>query len=335
MKIFMIGGTGLLGSEAARQMIEKGYHVTTLSLEEYPKDCVPDKMKIIIGNYMELSDSDIRNYMSGMDGFVFAAGIDDRVSGDYPIYDLYKKYNNDPVERMLTIAKECGVKHTVILGSYFSYFAKVWKNLKLYEMNPYIRSRVDQENMALSFADENMSVGVLELPYIFGVQRGRKPVWTILVENILSMPKVTMYPPGGTTMVTVRQVGQCIVGSLENTKGGVAYPVGYYNMEWKELIKIFHEGMGQADKKFMTIPTFLFTLSQKKPYKQMRALGKESGLNMVNFSKAMSRNMFIDKKMIVEELGVTDDNIHDAIIDSVKLSMESHNGKEMVEMKLN
>jgi len=292
-------------------------------------------MKVEVGNYMELTDEQIHQYMAGMDGFVFAAGVDDRVSGDYPVYDLYKKYNNDPLEKLLKIAKEEGVKHTVVLGSYFSYFAREWSKMKLYEMNPYIRSRVDQENLALSFADENMSVGVMELPYIFGTQKGRKPVWTILVSNILTMPKTTMYPPGGTTMVTVKQVGQCIVGSLENTKGGVAYPVGYYNMEWKELIgKYFHEGMGTPDKPFKTIPAFLFTLSQKKPYKEMRAAGKETGLNMVNFSKAMSKNMFIDKSMIVNELGVTEDDIHGAIIESVKQSMDSINGTEMVDMKI-
>lgn len=333
MKIFMIGGTGLLGSEAARQLIEKGYDVTSLSLRGVPEGSqVPDKMKIIIGNYMKLSEDDMAQYLKGMDGFVFAAGIDERVSGNYPVYDLFKKFNIDPLEKFLIVAKKEGVKHCVVLGSYFTYFAKEWSDLKLYENNPYIRSRVDQEKMALSFADETMSVGVLQLPYIFGIQKGRKPVWTILVGNVLSMTKTTMYPPGGTTMVTVRQVGECVVGALEKAKGGKAYPVGYFNLEWTEMLKIFHEGMGCPDKKIVTIPAFLFTLSQIGPYKKMRKTGKESGLNMVNFSKAMSRNMFIDKSIIVNELGVTDDDIKAAMLDSVRLSMDFFMGQKLVEM---
>lgn len=333
MKIFMVGGTGLLGSEAARQLIEKGHEVTSLSLRGVPDGSqVPDKMKLEIGNYMKLSEEDMARYLKGMDGFIFAAGIDERVNGEYPVYDLFKRFNIDPLEKFLTAAKKEGVKHCVVLGSYFSYFAKEWPELKLYENNPYIRSRVDQENMALGFADETMSVGVLQLPYIFGIQKGRKPVWTILVGNVLSMAKSTMYPPGGTTMVTVRQVGECVAGALEKTEKGKAYPVGYFNLEWTEMLKIFHEGMGCLEKKIITIPAFLFTLSQIGPYKKMRKSGKESGLNMVNFSKAMSRNMFIDKSVIVNELGVTDDNIKSAILDSVRLSMDSIKGQKLVEM---
>ena len=62
--------------------------------------------------------------MKGCEGFVFAAGIDERVEGPAPIYELFKKYNITPLERFLRIAKDCGVKHVAICGSYFSYFAK-------------------------------------------------------------------------------------------------------------------------------------------------------------------------------------------------------------------
>lgn len=120
---------------------------------------------------------------------MFAAGVDERVEGPAPIYDLYKKYNIDPVKRLLKIAKECGVKHSVILSSYF---AKIRPEMKLTEYHPYIRSRIDQGKVAMSFAYDNFNVAVLELPYIFGTQPGRKPVWIFLVESIRKMPGVTI-----------------------------------------------------------------------------------------------------------------------------------------------
>lgn len=120
---------------------------------------------------------------------MFAADVDERVEGPAPIYDLYKKYNIDPVKRLLKIAKECGVKHSVILGSYF---AKIRPEMHLTEYHPYIRSRIDQEKVAMSFADDNFDVAVLELPYIFGTQPGRKPVWVFLVKSIRKMPGVTI-----------------------------------------------------------------------------------------------------------------------------------------------
>ena len=62
---------------------------------------------------------------------------------------------------MLRIAKESGVRHAVICGSYFSYFAKIWPEKELTKWHHYIRSRVDQETMALSFADDSFDVAIL------------------------------------------------------------------------------------------------------------------------------------------------------------------------------
>ena len=201
MKICMIGGTGLLGSQGAAELISRGHEVRAIALPPLPQGAVlPPEMEISYGNYLEMNDDEIKKMFEGCEGFVFAAGVDERVEGPAPIYDLYKKYNIDPVKRLLKIAKECGVKHCVILGSYFSYFAKARPQMHLTEYHPYIRSRIDQEKVAMSFADDNFDVAVLELPYIFGTQPGRKPVWVFLVESIRKMPGVTMWPKGGSTI---------------------------------------------------------------------------------------------------------------------------------------
>ena len=107
MKVFMIGGTGLLGSEAAKVLIERGHEVTSIALPPLPEGAVlPPEMKIEYGNYLEMSDDELRAYLTGCEGFVFAAGVDERVEGPAPIYNLYKKYNIDPINRLLKLAKE-------------------------------------------------------------------------------------------------------------------------------------------------------------------------------------------------------------------------------------
>ena len=68
MKVFMIGGTGLLGSEAARVLIERGHEVTSVALPPLPEGAVlPKEMKIEFGNYLEMSDDALRRYLSGCD----------------------------------------------------------------------------------------------------------------------------------------------------------------------------------------------------------------------------------------------------------------------------
>lgn len=335
MKVFMIGGTGLLGSEAARELIARGHEVTSIALPPIPEGAqLPPEMKIEFGNYMELSDDELRTYFDGCEGFVFAAGIDERVEGPAPIYDLFAKYNIDPLRRILKIAKDSGVKHSVIYGSYFAYFEKVRPQDELARWHPYIRSRRDQEQMALSFADDNFNVAVLELPYIFGAQPGRKPVWVFLVEMIRGMKKSTMYPKGGTTMVTVKQVAQATAGALEKTKGGVAYPIGWYNMTWKEFLSIVHKHLGTPDKKILTIPTFLYQLGAKKIAKEQSEKNLEGGLNMIKFKSLQCSNQFIDKSLGCEPLGVEPDDIDAAIGESIRLCVDILDGHvPVVEMK--
>ena len=58
MKVFMIGGTGLLGCEAARIFIEKGHEVTSVALPPLPEGApIPEEMKIEFCNIYENNGS--------------------------------------------------------------------------------------------------------------------------------------------------------------------------------------------------------------------------------------------------------------------------------------
>ena len=328
MKVFLIGGTGLLGSVAAAELIRRGHEVRAIALPPVPEGAaLPKEMKLDFKNYLTLSDDEIRGYFKGCDGFVFAAGVDERVEGPSPIYDFYAKYNLIPLERFLRLARECGVKHTAICGSYFSYFHKIWPEKEFYRWHPYIRCRIDQENMAMSYANDNFSVAVLELPYIFGVQKGREPVWTLIIKAVRGMPLVTMYPKGGSTMVTIKQVGQAIAGALERTKGGKCWPIGYYNMKWTEFLKLVHKAMGVPKRKIITIPTWMLDLGIKSMEKKLRTPGAEGGLYMPKFSDIQAAETFIDKSLGSVPLGVEEDDIETAIMDSIRLSQDVMDGK--------
>jgi len=335
MKILMIGGTGLLGSEAAAELIRRGHSVKSIALPPVPAGAaLPPGMELVFGNYMEMTDEELLSHLKGCDGLAFAAGVDERVEGPPPIYALFKKFNITPLERLLQLAKLAGVKHAVICGSYFAYFNRLWPEKELAKWHPYIRSRADQETMALAFADDTFDVAMLELPYIFGAQPGRTPVWVFLVETIRGMKNKTMYPHGGTAMVTVKQVGQAVAGAMEKNKGGNSYPIGYYNMTWKELLTIVHRYMGMPGRKIVTIPDWMFSLGTRKIMKQQKAAGHEGGLRMDKFAALQCAELFIDKSLGCEPLGVQPDDIDAAIGQSVRLSVEVLDGKaETIGMK--
>lgn len=337
MKVFMIGGTGLLGCEAARIFLERGHAVKSVALPPLPEGApIPEAMELEFCNIYEKTDDEIKAMMQGYDCFVFAAGIDERVEFPAPVYDAYYKYNIAPLKRILPLCKEIGMKNAVILGSYFSYAAKEWPEMELTKKHPYIRSRIDQEEVAFSFADENFDVAVLELPYIFGTQPGRKPVWVILIEQIKMMDKLplTMYPGGGTAMLTVRQVGEVIVGAAEKSKGAKAWPISMYNQTWKEFLKIVYAARGMGDnRKVLSIPAWMMRMGLGKVKKEYAEKGIESGIDVDGLAYIMARNLFIDKKYSVE-LGATEDDIAAAITDSIKVSQAVYDGTaKLLEMK--
>ncbi len=337
MKVFMIGGTGLLGCEAARIFIERGHEVKSVALPPLPEGApIPEAMELEFCNIYEKSDEEIKAMLEGYDCFVFAAGIDERVEFPAPVYDAYYKYNIAPLKRILPLCKEVGMKNAVILGSYFSYAAKQYPEMKLTEKHPYIRSRIDQEEVAFSFADESFDVAVLELPYIFGTQPGRKPVWVILIEQIKMMDKLpcTMYPGGGTAMLTVRQVGEVIVGAAEKSKGAKAWPISMYNQTWKEFLKIVYAARGMGNnRKIISIPPWMMRMGLGGVKKEYAEKGIESGIDVDGLADIMDINLFIDRKYSVE-LGATEDDIVSAITDSIKVSQAVFDGKaKLLEMK--
>lgn len=336
MKVFIIGGTGLLGSEAAKELIRRGHEVCALALPPLPPGAsLPPEMQIEYGNYLELSDDELLKHLRGCEGFLSAAGIDERVEGPAPIYELYRRYNIEPVRRLLRLAKEAGVRHAAICGSYFAYFARKWPELELEKDHPYIRSRLEQEEIALSFADEDFDVAVLQLPYIFGTQPGRKPVWVFLVRMLRGMRGVTFWPRGGTTMLTVRQIGESLAGALERNHGGHSYPIGYYNLSWREMLAKFHAHMGCPGKPIVTIPDWMFALTGRFLRRKQRRSGIDGGLDLAKLHKLQCAECFIDKSLGSEPLGVTPDDIDAAIGESVRLSVEilDHPEEKIVDMK--
>lgn len=347
MKVFLVGGTGLLGEKAANILIERGHKVTSVALPPIPEGApIPKEMELKLCDINKISDDEVKALMKGCDCFIFASGIDERVECPAPVYSWYDKYNIKPLERLIPIAKEMGVKKAVILGSYFSmlnkpeygYDKKLPKGLL--ERNPYIRARIKQEEVVKSFVDDNFDAAVLELPYIFGTQKGRKPVWTVLIEQIAGMDKLsfTMYPKGGTAMLTVRQVGQSIVGAAEKLgnefKGFYAWPIAMYNQNWKEFLRIVYDARGMGkNRKVVGVPAWMMKMGMKGVIKEYKEKGIESGLDPYYLPYVMNLNLFIDNKY-AKALGVQEDDIEAAIFDSIAVSVASYKGEvDLVGMK--
>lgn len=320
MRVFIVGGTGLLGSKAAEIMLNDGHEVFALSLPfDNKKLQLPKNLILYTYDINQLSDDNLAELMYGMDVAVFAAGVDERIDFKPPISEAYDAYNIKPLDTLLRVSKRVGVKKCIVLGSYFCYFAKIWPKLKLEENHPYIKNRLAQEALTFSYNDVNFETVVLELPYIFGIQIGRKPVWSKFIE-LFDKPRIIFFPKGGTSMITLNQVGVAIYHAILYGKPHTAYPLSYKNMMWKDLIKIVLKGMNHH-KPIVTIPNFIAFFGFLKLKHDYRKKGFEPGLNPLKFLKLMSKKAYIDPHLS-KDLNIPDDDMIGAITESIQYAYE-------------
>ena len=61
MKVFMIGGTGLLGSEGAKELVARGHDVSSIALPPVPRALSFRLNELTLGNFMEMSDAELKS----------------------------------------------------------------------------------------------------------------------------------------------------------------------------------------------------------------------------------------------------------------------------------
>ena len=319
MKVFIIGATGFLGYHATRIFLDRGHEVSTVSLPPMPSDdLLPTGVTCSLADINELTDDEISEMMDSPDAVVFAAGADERTVPKAPAWEFFKKHNVDSCNRIMRIAKDSGCKRAVVLNSYFAYFDRIWPKYGLAKHNPYIKSRVMQADEAIKIGGDAMAVMILELPYIFGYVPGRVPLWKdVLLDQFKERKSIPCFL-GGTACVTARQVGEAIVGAVEQGEGGMKYPIGGVNINWDYLYRRLADLMGMEDKKLQMVPKWILKVAFRGITRKERAQGLESGADHVRMADIYCSETYIDPDIAHEKLGVMPDDFEAALVETVK-----------------
>jgi nucleoside-diphosphate-sugar epimerase len=127
MNVLLIGGTGFLGYYAVKELTKRGHQISILALPPLPAEGLfPVETKILLADLNTLSDEEVLKSLRGQDAVVYAAGADDRITPKAPAYPFFFKHNVEATRRLITLARQAGVKKAVVLGSYFVYFVRIW-----------------------------------------------------------------------------------------------------------------------------------------------------------------------------------------------------------------
>jgi len=312
MNVLLIGGTGFLGYYAVKELTKRGHQISILALPPLPAEGLfPVETKILLADLNTLSDEEVLKSLRGQDAVVYAAGADDRITPKAPAYPFFFKHNVEATRRLITLARQAGVKKAIVLGSYFVHFDRIWPKLKLKEHHPYIRSRVEQEKAAIEAGGKDMSVCILELPYIFGSMPGRKPIWKPLITYIRSTP-VVFYTNGGTNCISVEHIAESIAGALEKGRARASYVIGDENLTWVEMLRKISRSMGR-EKPIISLPNWLAIMAGAFIKLLHYLQGREGGLDPIALIKLQTAMTFFDPTPSKQDLGYRSGGLDEAL----------------------
>lgn len=322
-KVIILGGTGLLGQHAARELTAQGHEVTLAAIDA-PELLPGIDVEPTIVDLFGSPDDDVVELLRGHDSLIYALGPDDRVIHLAPADAFFQTKLVQATERIVTLAREAGITKVAICGSYFATWSRMTEGHGFPDRHPYVRARLDQARRAVAAgggqADGGADVCIVEIPYVFGTLPGVMPMWRDVLFDRLSGKGPTMYPSGGTSVVTATQVGQALAGAALVGEHDARYPLADLQMTWNELLGVVLPMLGKSAR-VINVPRKLAEFESRKMDAEIKAEGKESGLDPLWLMRDIMYNrMFVDPSLGLRHLGWKRGGVHDAIRETVVAS---------------
>lgn len=323
LDVLVIGGTGLLGYHTTRELVRRGYRVTSLSLPPVPADGLFDDLGgepvvELLGDITEMSDGELANLLLGKHAVFYAAGADERVVPDAPSAHYFYNANVRPTQRVARAARRVGVERFVLYGSYTAEFGELWPELGYRTRNGYPRTRLAQEEVAYLEGDGAMAVMTLRLPYIFGQMPGRMPLWEMFVNRVAATEGAVHVQRGSTSAVTVRQVAQAAVGAMEQGEHGGRYAINDYELSYRELNEIICAELGRDVSDVVTVPLEAVLPAMEQYDAATAAAGKEHGIHLVDAAVFQDRAAVTDPAVTQGVLGIVHEDVRAEIVATIR-----------------
>ena len=321
MKAIVLGGTGLVGYHSTLALLANDVQITVVSRGSIKDtDLFPKEVKMLERYVFNMSADELESLFVGFDAMVYALGPDDREVPLAPAYDFFYDKLVLKCNAICAAAKHSGIKRIVVTGSYFTFFDRANPHWLLSKHHPYIRCRVEQTNSCLALADSNLTMIILELPYIFGIMPHRDPLWKdLLVTRLNKMWPWIYYPSGGSAMISAKFCGRAIHGAIKYGKTGT-YTIGHSNLSWKEMLAVISKVLYGKEKKVITVPTSLAMIYGIYEKLITRSKGEESGLDYAKIiPDILSKQAYIPEELTrntMNELQLSSDDLNEALIET-------------------
>lgn len=322
MKVLVLGGSSFIGhhivDRCCAQMTAGLADIDKVaSVDLYPSESLAYSAQIHLLNVYDAGNDELAALFAEYDVIIDTLGTDDRMAPRLPAYAFFHEVSVDATERLVNLAKQAGIKRYILLSSYLSHLDVLYPELQATELHPCILTRQQQRELVLGAAEENFTVNVLMLPFVFGVTPGIKPVWyeTVLALKYLSYLPLP-YIKGGGNIVSVLTVAEACVAAIGKGVNGRVYVVGEKNVHWSDLFHII-TGHFQRKPKLLKIANEHFSWINKSFQFVDLIRGKETSINQNIVNDLLTHELFVDSCESQSELGYQVNDVDQAIIDTV------------------
>ncbi len=257
MRVFLTGGTGLLGSHLAHELRAHGHEV--VALHRRTADTV-----ILEECECELVEGDIRDEAEAltplMEGcsHVLHGGALVYAGGSWP---RVRAVNVDGTRNVLTAARRAGIGHAVHVSSVAVYGSapgpvdeSTPTDSDLAPGDLYARSKREAEEVARGIEEKRgLPVTIVRPAAVYG-ERDR--LMAPAIRDLLRLPVVPLFGPA-TNALPVVYAGNVAVAirlALEKGSGGATYDIGLdHPLNQRELMEWLAAGLGRTPR-FVTLP---------------------------------------------------------------------------------
>jgi dihydroflavonol-4-reductase len=314
LKVLLVGGTGFVGHHIVRKLLKQGHEVSVLA--RTPSEHTPAEATFHAGDANRLSDEELTDLLAGHDGVVHAATCAFASPLNVDEAAFFRASNVEPVVRLLAAARRAGCDRSVVLGSYYVTLHREHPEFRLPEGSPYIQSRIEQASWARRAAGDEMSLAVLELPYVLGHTPGRFSALAPHLEKMAQGKDFVTYP-GGTAVAAVSEVADAAVAALEKRVNG-DFPIVTANIHWVELMRRLAAAGGHALRRVWRLSPWETEMYFRLRLLQTRKDGVKSGFNPARTGRLHASEMFLDTDVAVQALGIAHADLDQAIRDTAR-----------------
>jgi nucleoside-diphosphate-sugar epimerase len=242
MNILIVGGTGLIGAEAALLLREQGHQVTIMARKPSRAPAIA-ALPFVAGDYVH-DDSGQFN-LAQYEALVFCAGADIRYlpqDGSVTAEDFYSEVNDRAVPAFIAAAKAAGVRRAVYMGTFYPQLAP-----EKMGVCPYVSSRHNTDLAVRALVSNDFNVCSLNLPFVLGKVPG---VEVAHIDALVAYAKgqlegVPVFAPrGGTNHISSLSVAHAISSALTAAEAGRAYLLGDVNLSWQAYLEAWFSVVG-------------------------------------------------------------------------------------------